>query len=398
MQVDRESLFQILFQEGRVDQLDVDLSQALLPAKFLGIYLAKAFRAGSMFVEVGSVCNPSPATIFLDEMMLPPSAEIAKEIERHIVAEFQSKDFSLKSVRIEGEKIFFPYAQAVESSIREKITHIANARPDISLDKEKVAFFLQSDPSLFSLHLDQRKAVEALLETSCGFLTGGPGTGKTMTAGIWLKALEECSPFPLHVALAAPTGRAAQALAGSLKKTFGKETLFDVQTIHRLLISPFSYIPYNVLVVDECSMIDSALFAQLLTKIRPGTRVLFLGDPDQLPPIDSGQPFSHLLASLPKGIKKAALSVSFRTESKEILDVANAFLHATPLPQSQGTVFYRALKDLGGIIEKYIVLPWEKVGCTEEAAALLKETIFLTPTRVGSLGTEQINRFVRSKR
>lgn len=398
MQKDKESLFQALFQEKRIDQLDIDVSQHMHPASFLGMYLTKAFRAGYMFVEIQNGCTPAPATIFLDAMMQSLSDERAKQIEGYIVEEFRSKDFPLKKVRLEGEKVFFPYAEAIERSIIKNITHIAEAQPDISLSLERKQEFLQKDPAVFSLHIDQRNAVETLLETTCGFLTGGPGTGKTMTAGIWLKALEECASCPLHVALAAPTGRAAQTLAGSLKKRFDKETSFDVQTIHRLLLSPFSYIPYNVLIVDECSMIDSALFAQLLVKIRPGTRVLFLGDPDQLPPIDAGQPFSCLLASLSKGIKKASLSVSFRTESKEILDVAHAFLHATPIPQSQDSVFYRSLHDLESIIEEYIVRPWEKIRTTEEASALLRETIFLTPTRVGSLGTEQINRFIRSKR
>ncbi len=387
-------LLQELFQQGRVDQLDVDICKSFAPSKILGLYLSRAFRAGFMSVEVGEKCTPSVEIIFLDDTMQAPSKELGEVLEKAIVEEFRAKRFPPECIKADGPKVSFPYAQAIENSIVTNIKKIACAQPDVCLDEKKIPQILDCS----SLHPDQRKAVEILLTTSCGFLTGGPGTGKTLTAGVWLEALKKSALSPVYVGLAAPTGRAAKTLAASLQKTFGENASFDVQTIHRLILSPFSHVPYNVLIVDECSMIDSALFAKLLKVIRPGTRVLFLGDKDQLPPIDPGQPFAQLLTSFPQGAKKAHLSVSFRTESKEILEVARAFLQGEPSRKHTGAVSYFNIKELGTLIEKFIVEPWERATTLNDANAALKDTILLTPTRVGPLGTQEINRFVHFRR
>jgi exodeoxyribonuclease V alpha subunit len=147
-------------------------------------------------------------------------------------------------------------------------------------------------------------------------ITGGPGTGKTTTVAKILSILYATNPA-LKVALAAPTGKAAARMAESLRQTTipleetirEKFQLLHPSTIHRLL-KPVANTPYfkhnqahplnfDVVIVDECSMIDVALFAKLLDAIAPGTRLIMLGDKDQLASVEAGSLFGDLCLAQP---------------------------------------------------------------------------------------------------
>jgi exodeoxyribonuclease V alpha subunit len=146
-------------------------------------------------------------------------------------------------------------------------------------------------------------------------ITGGPGTGKTTTVAKILSILFTMHP-ELKVALAAPTGKAAARMAESLRNTkltpdsklAEKFQALAPSTIHRLLKwqSGTPYFRYNrdnplhvdVVIVDECSMIDIALFAKLLEAIGPDTRLILLGDKDQLASVEAGSLFGDLCKSL----------------------------------------------------------------------------------------------------
>jgi len=142
-------------------------------------------------------------------------------------------------------------------------------------------------------------------------ITGGPGTGKTTTVAKILAILFNIDPS-LKVALAAPTGKAAARMAESLRNTklpvdaalVEKLQGLSPSTIHRLLKSikdsPYfrhnagNPLNYDVVIVDESSMIDIALFAKLLDAIGPDTRLILLGDKDQLASVESGSLFGDL--------------------------------------------------------------------------------------------------------
>lgn len=142
-------------------------------------------------------------------------------------------------------------------------------------------------------------------------ITGGPGTGKTTTVAKILAILYATDPT-LKVALAAPTGKAAARMAESLRNTTipvepaiaAKFQELSPSTIHRLLKSvknnPYfrhnktNPLIYDVVIVDECSMIDVALFAKLLDAISPQTRLILLGDKDQLASVEAGSLFGDL--------------------------------------------------------------------------------------------------------
>jgi len=145
-----------------------------------------------------------------------------------------------------------------------------------------------------SLSDEQAAAVRGIVCEQFSILTGGPGCGKTTTTLVIVKLLEA---MKLKVLLAAPTGRAAQRMIDVI----GRES----KTIHRLLewqIGKFNKneenpLDVDFLIVDECSMLDINLTASLLKAVPPHSRVLFIGDADQLPSVGAGNVLRDIIAA-----------------------------------------------------------------------------------------------------
>ncbi|VAW37349.1 RecD-like DNA helicase YrrC [hydrothermal vent metagenome] len=141
---------------------------------------------------------------------------------------------------------------------------------------------------------EQAAAVRAIAGQRCAILTGGPGCGKTTTTRVLVDLLQAMGR---SVTLAAPTGRAAQRMS----EVIGLEA----RTIHRLLEfqgSRFkrdeeSPLETDVLIVDECSMLDISLTASLLRAVAEETALLFIGDADQLPSVGAGNVLRDMIAS-----------------------------------------------------------------------------------------------------
>ena len=158
----------------------------------------------------------------------------------------------------------------------------------------------------------QALAAAVALRNRLTVVAGGPGTGKTYTATRILAVLRAADPG-LRIALAAPTGKAAGRLTESLEKGLPSlpPTLADLPTeavtLHRLLgahpdrsglrHNARNPLVHDVVLVDEGSMIDLPMFDALLAALRPEARLVVLGDPDQLPPVEVGTTFSDLCAA-----------------------------------------------------------------------------------------------------
>ncbi len=169
----------------------------------------------------------------------------------------------------------------------------------------------------------QKTAIKTAVTKGVTILTGGPGTGKTTTLNAIIRILKSKD---LSIALAAPTGRAA--------KRMSELTGCDAKTIHRLLEVEWNDsdrhtfarneknpLPYDVVIVDEMSMVDILLFESLLRAIRLGTRIIMVGDSDQLPSVGAGNVLADIIAS--KTVPVVALTKVFR-QAMESLIVANA--------------------------------------------------------------------------
>ena len=141
---------------------------------------------------------------------------------------------------------------------------------------------------------EQAAAVQSIAGCQCAILTGGPGCGKTTTTKVLVALLRAMGR---SVLLAAPTGRAAQRM--------GEVIGMEAKTIHRLLEFQGTGFKRNeenplqtdVLIVDECSMLDISLSASLLKAVGNDTAVLFIGDADQLPSVGAGNVLRDMIAS-----------------------------------------------------------------------------------------------------
>jgi exodeoxyribonuclease V alpha subunit len=161
-------------------------------------------------------------------------------------------------------------------------------------DADMVDRLLARDEGAQSLSDEQRAAVRAAACAGCFVLTGGPGVGKTTTTRVLARCLVELGA---SVALAAPTGKAA--------KRMSEVVGLPARTLHRLLGSgpkgfqhgPSDPLPYDVVIVDETSMLDTSLARSLVRAIGPRGRLILVGDADQLPSVGPGQVLRDLLAA-----------------------------------------------------------------------------------------------------
>lgn len=205
---------------------------------------------------------------------------------------------------------YFLYETSILDSIRSLIeSEIMSPPPDLGEEFKEILRELFSDNTTGSTDWQAAAAISAVLNHFT-IITGGPGTGKTTTLSKVLRLLYSLQP-DMRVALAAPTGKAAARMAESLKNAHGipaefREKLNELQpsTLHRLLGTKRDSIyfrhnrenplPYDLVIVDEASMIDVALFAKLLEAVKPGSRLILLGDKDQLASVEAGSLFGDL--------------------------------------------------------------------------------------------------------
>ena len=245
----------------------------------------------------------------------------------------------------------------------------------------------------------QRKAVELAAEEELLLLTGGPGTGKTTS----VRAIVELfARMGLDVVLAAPTGRAAKRL--------GEVCQRGAQTIHRLLGMSWNEatgevtfkknekepLEADAVIVDEMSMVDLALMRALLAALRPGCRLVMVGDPDQLPSVGAGNVFSDLIRS--GKIATVALRDIFR-QAEQSMIVRNAHaVNAGAMPEltnsAAGDFFFLPRREASRLIDTVVELC--KTRLPEKMGIPASDIQVLTPTRRGPTGTYELNRALQA--
>lgn len=236
----------------------------------------------------------------------------------------------------------------------------------------------------------QRQAVELALKAGALVITGGPGTGKTTILRFVITLLEEMGT---EYALCAPTGRAA--------KRMGEATGRDASTIHRLL--EYSYgeggfgrnaentLLADVVIVDEMSMVDVPLMAALLRALAPGTRLIMVGDSDQLPSVGPGNVLRDMVDS--GQIPVVRLTEIFRQSGRSAI-VTNAHrINEGQMPILEGLedFGFEPMEEQETVIRRLIALnsgKAAKLGAQEP----LQDIQVLAPMKKGPLGVYNLNK------
>ena len=239
----------------------------------------------------------------------------------------------------------------------------------------------------------QRQAVALAAREGVLILTGGPGTGKTTTVRGIVALFQKMG---LDILLAAPTGRAA--------KRMSELTGMEAQTVHRMLGMSWNESTHQVtftksekepleadaVIVDEMSMVDLSLFSALLRALRPGTRLVLVGDADQLPSVGAGNVFSDLIRS--GRVETVFLREVFRqAEKSAIIRNAHAVNMGEPpqLTNNQGDFFFLCRRDAERVVSTVVELC--KTRLPDNMGVPSDQIQVLTPTRKGPSGTIRLN-------
>ena len=231
----------------------------------------------------------------------------------------------LKNYRLDGKEFIFDRnSDYCEKFIALKLTLLDKVCPRVDISDINAFIAKEEARSGMTYATLQKKAILAALEGGVMVLTGGPGTGKTTIVKALLGIFDSMG---MKVALAAPTGRAAKRLSES--------TSHDARTIHRLLEYEFGsddgetgfrrnetdLLEEEVIIIDEASMIDNSLMCALLKAIKPGARLILIGDADQLPSVGAGNILSDIIRS--ERFSTVRLNEIFR-QAEESLIITNA--------------------------------------------------------------------------
>ena len=224
-----------------------------------------------------------------------------------------SQEVKAKQIYNENGRIYLSFERLCEVKTAKRIVSmlLSEGMPMVSDLAKQIALTESNLPH--PLAPSQREAVKLCLSHPCSIMTGGPGVGKTTT----LKAILEIyhRVFPDHeILLAAPTGKASRRMS--------EQTGFPASTLHSAMgilsdedieTNGPEFLSADFVVVDECSMVDMRLAYALFERLKPGVKLLFVGDPDQLPAVGAGNVLREMIRS---GIvPTAVLDTVFRQAS-----------------------------------------------------------------------------------
>ncbi|MCW3110940.1 MAG: exodeoxyribonuclease alpha subunit, partial [Segetibacter sp.] len=330
-------------------------SETLKPFAFL---VSKKLSEGHICIKVNDAAEELEESPFYDPNSVLHNTVRLKDEPLVTVKDGTKQPFVLHNDRLYLQRYFNYETQIlhrikefIESEKKESDKRVKELRAHAGFIRSlfNSTGFTESSIAVENMDWQLVAAVTGVLNNFT-IITGGPGTGKTTTVAKILAILYTINP-ELKVALAAPTGKAAVRMAESLKASALDVTdqikerfqTMSPGTIHRLLKyvpdSPYfkhnkdNPVNYDVVIIDESSMIDVALFAKLLDAIGPGTKLILLGDKDQLASVEAGSLFGDLCKTQPGSAvlsaERAALINSFIPDSRRQIS-ADYILKETP--------------------------------------------------------------------
>ena len=363
----------------------------------VGIHTDSDFRirSGIFYVLLQSVTDGHvylPQEELLRRTMQLLEVEIC-DIQKYLMDLAMEKKVVLKE-KEDGVRVYPAHYYYLELNSA-KMLHDLNVSYEIAEDAiEKRLQQIEEDAEL-SLDELQRTAVKEAVRNGVLVLTGGPGTGKTTTINAMIHFFESEG---MDIFLAAPTGRAAKRMT--------EATGCEARTIHRML--ELAYAPGNddnrmefarnqenpletdVIIIDEMSMVDLPLMHVLLNAVMVGTRLIIVGDQDQLPSVGAGSVLKDLIKS--ECFPVITLTKIFRqAEQSDIVVNAHKINRGEEviLDNKSRDFFFLKRQDANTIISVVIALIQKKL--PKYVGADPFDIQVLTPMRKGLLGVERLN-------
>ena len=318
--------------EAHMARLLTRLAEREDPLLTLGVRLAcRATSQGDICVSLGEAAGQPLAALGEGEAGLAPPLRVwCEALRRHAVVG-RPGEYAPLILDEAGRLYLYRYWAYERQLALDLLGRIGDDPGDVDPRRVRDGLDRLFPPTADGVDWQRIAATVAALKRFC-VISGGPGTGKTTTVvRILALLLEQAAGRPLHIALAAPTGKAAARMQEAIR--ISRETLqvtdrirdaipVEATTIHRLLgFRPGSVdfrhdrdnpLPVDVLVVDEASMVDLALMAKLVRAVPPRARLILLGDKDQLASVEAGAVLGDICGDSP------GFSAVFRRRLREV--------------------------------------------------------------------------------
>lgn len=386
-----------------IDEVDgIGFKKADEIAKKAGIKVDSEYRIQSGIVYVLTQAMSEGHTYLPMEELTVRAKELLGVETEAIDAQYPNLSVE-KKIIIKNEysmtNCYTSYMYHQELSVASLLKKLSDSHEDTgNIMSDKMIERVEKELGL-TLDEMQKKALRLAMQSGIMIITGGPGTGKTTTINAIIHCIEKEG---LEVMLAAPTGRAAKRMT--------EATGYEARTVHRMLelngaISETGRSVYfernadnpleaDVFIIDEMSMIDIALFNALLKAIPMGARLILVGDVNQLPSVGPGQVLYDLISS--KCYPTVTLDHIFR-QAKMSDIVVNAHKinrgESIQLGTNSKDFLFLERSDVNVIYKHMIQLITEKLPGYVDATP--SQIQVLTPTHIGPLGVEALNRILQ---
>lgn len=371
-------------------QLGVDVNdKRRLMAAIKYVLMQNAYGGGHTYVAKDKLISDI-ATNFSCDVAACENSLKALEIEKQVYTEFIN----------ETEAVFLSDFYTAERNIAAKVCALAGEKGFFSKAKAEAALKKWENENSIELADEQREAVKCALTGKIMIITGGPGTGKTTIVNA-IVGIFKSSGY--KVALAAPTGRAA--------KRISEITGFSAGTIHRLLeyeFNPeandsgfkrnaFNPLEDDVIILDEASMIDVVLGADVMAAAKNGAGIVFVGDANQLPPVGAGNLLSDMIES--GAVNVVRLTKIFRQAAKSLI-VTNAHKiinGENPELKDRNSDFFFIENQSAEDTAKLICDLYEKRLPKAYGYDSLRQIQVLSPTKKGICGVGNLNKLLQQR-
>ncbi len=361
-------------------------------ASGLGIEKDRFIRLRSGILYTLNKLSESGHCYALREQLLQ-TAQTLLDVEEPELSVTLDEMIRTSDVIKDGEAIYLPPFYFAETGCAKRLMRLLSAQKNVSADEEKVWQGVVQE-SGFSYDEVQLQAIRTAVSSKVMVLTGGPGTGKTTTT---LGMISACKRAGRRIVLAAPTGRAA--------KRMSEATGMEAKTLHRLLEykPPEGYqkneenpLEGDVLILDECSMIDVMLMYNLLKAVPEHMTLIMVGDTDQLPSVGAGNVLKDVIDS--GRIPVVRLQRIFRqAQGSRIVMNAHRINQGRPIDMRGGkdSDFFFAEEQTGeGIVRRIVKYCTVNLPRYYHADAL-RDIQVLTPMQRGETGAANLNQVLQ---